>query len=79
MTEVFVLGSLILAHLLAAALVTGVVYIQQRCDPAATTTVVYQPRDFRIGVTWDRRGDSLTVWLCLIPFFPIRVTEVNRR
>lgn len=40
--------------------------------------IYFEPRDAWVGVFWDRRP-NLTVWICVIPFVPIRLTFEGRR
>jgi hypothetical protein len=37
-----------------------------------SVSVIFEPRDIWVGVWWDRKGDTRSVYVCLIPCLPIR-------
>lgn len=41
-----------------------------------TARFEWRPRDLWIGGYWERRGDGLHIWLCLVPMLPLHITRL---
>ena len=35
-------------------------------------TIYFEPRDAWVGLYWNTIGNDLFIYVCLVPFFPIR-------
>lgn len=41
--------------------------------------IIFEPRDAWIGVYWNRIGNAMDVYICLLPFLPLHFSCWGKR
>ena len=35
--------------------------------------LLFEPRDIWVGIYWDKKDESIFVYICVVPCFPVRI------